>query len=292
MRLVLWFAVGLVMTSVDLLATDDAEIAPKLLARAQRDVLDGEHEDALQRYQTITKLYPRTTWAAEAWWQVARLQERLGDAQGAFDALQALIVGQPGHFERAHAEQFRLVRGILDVLAERERKGRLLAAKTKKMEEADREALAQMLRTICQNGPHSDIAAQAHFLLGLQMEREGELETALEQHEDFLELYPEHDLADDAACQTAYIRYKQWQAMKSGSPRLRAKAVDAFTWFLTRYPQSERASLAHTCIVDLRLSEQRELETLARYYEAQGKTEAAAIYRRELAEKFPAKGKL
>jgi plasmid stabilization system protein ParE len=40
-------------------------------------------------------------------------------------------------------------------------------------------------------------------------------------------------------------------------------------------------------LAEVRQSEQKELESLARYYEAQGKPDAALVYYRELALKFP-----
>lgn len=273
-------------------AAEDAEIAQRLTGKAQQALLQGDHESALSKYRSVVRLYPRSTLAADAWWQISRLENHLGDPGAAFDALQELITGYPGHFSKAHAEQFGLTQKLLDEAA---RKARLLGLerkRSKSLEEADRDLVVSMLERVVQNGPQSEIAVQARYTLGTLKEHYGTTAEAIQHHEEFLERYPDHDLADDAACQIAYIRYKEWKNLKSASPKHRDRAKDALTWFLVRYPLSERRSLAHTCLVEVRLSEQRELETLARYYEGQGKTEAAAIYRRELAEKFPAKGKL
>jgi outer membrane protein assembly factor BamD (BamD/ComL family) len=267
---------------------DDAELAQRLLQRAQKALVEGEHEDALRRYRTIAKLYPNTEWAAGAWWQIARLENHLEDKQAAFDALQVLITRHAGHFEKAHAEQLGLARCIMDADEQRQRRRGLEPSRSNALNESEQEMLAGMLQTIIQNGPHSEVAMQAHFDFAQMLERAGKLPQALLMHEEFVELHTDHELADDAACQIAYIRYKQWKTMKSASPRQAAAARDAMVWFLSRYPQSERAALARSCLAELRLSEQKELESLARYYEGQGKPDAAAIYWRELAEKFPA----
>jgi outer membrane protein assembly factor BamD (BamD/ComL family) len=270
-------------------ATDagDAELAQRLLQRAQKALVEGEHEDALRRYQTIAKLYPLTSWAETAWWQIARLQNHLGDPQAAFDALQRLITGHPGQFAKAHEEQFLLARGFLDAGEQRTRRQGLEPRRSKQLDETEREMLTAMLEQVIKNGPQSEIAIQAQHVMALMLERAGELGHALELHDDFLEAHPDHELADDAACQSAYIRFKSWKSMKSSSPRDRTRAHDSLVWFLARYPQSERAALARACLAEVRQSEQKELESLARYYEAQGKPDAALVYYRELALKFP-----
>jgi outer membrane protein assembly factor BamD (BamD/ComL family) len=268
-------------------AADDAEILERLQERAQRAVLSGAHEEAVTRFKSLARLAPRTEYASAAWWQVARLQEKLGDLQEAFDALQKLVAGSPGHFERAHAEQWRIVRRMIEGLADHDRLAKLRGQKPEKLLAADREALHDMLDTICRNGPQSEVAAQAQFARGMLLERDGRLEEALARHEAFLEMYPEHELADDAACQTAYIRYKQWRGMRSEAPRLRQAAQDALNWFLVRYPQSERASLAFSCLREMIAAERRELESVARFYEGRGNLEAAAVYYRQLAAKDP-----
>jgi outer membrane protein assembly factor BamD (BamD/ComL family) len=277
----------LVLAASGVLAADDEETARLLLKRAQKSLVEGEHEDALGRYHTIAKLYPRTEWAATAWWQIARLENHLGDPQAAFDALQVLITRHAGHFEKAHAEQLGLARAIMDAGERREQRRGLDPPRSKSLNDTEQEMLAGMLQTIMRNGPYSEVARRAHFDFALMLERAGKLPQALLMHEEFLEAHGDHELADDAACQVAYIRYKQWKTMKSAAPRQRDAARDGMVWFLGRYPQSERAALARNCLAEIQLSERKELETLARYYESQGKPDAAAVYWRELAVKFP-----
>jgi outer membrane protein assembly factor BamD (BamD/ComL family) len=281
-----WLLLCCLLTS-GLHAADDAELAQQLMKRAQHALVNGEHEDALRRFQTIAKLYPRTTWAETAWWQIARLEEHLGEVQAAFDALQVLVVAHVGQFAKAHAEQFRLARSILDDGEQRTRKQGLEARRPKARDESEQEMLTTMLETVVKNGPQSEAAIQAQHALALMLERAGKMPQALVMHEDFLEDHATHELADDAACQVAYIRYKHWKTMRSDAPRERDSAKDALVWFLSRYPHSEKAALAHTCLAELKRAEQKELESLARYYEGQGKPDAAAIYYRQLGEKFP-----
>jgi len=262
------------------------EITDKLLLRARQAVNNGDAEEALERYQTLVKLYPTGEPASEAWWQIARICEHLEEPQPAFDALQKLITGFPGHFERAHAGQMQLVTRMIQG---EDRRARLTAQeKKKKPDETMRDTISAMLQTIYKNGPQSDVGARAHHTLALFLERNGELAAAHAMHEDFIEEHPNHELADDSACQMAYIRYKEWKTMRGEAPRHRQTAQDALNWFLSRYPQSERAALAYTCLKEMLIAETRELESIARFYESQGKQDAARIYREQLAKKLEA----
>lgn len=288
-RFVFHLVLTVLVLGMDVLvaADQDAETALLLKNRAYQSLLKGDHEDALRRYQTLAKLYPRTDWAADAWWQIARLENHLDDKQAAFDALQVLITSHAEHYEKAHAEQLGLVRSMMDADEQRERRRGLEPQRSKALNEAEQEMLAGMLQTIIRNGPQSDVARRAHFDFALMLERAGKLPQALLMHEEFVDNHPGHELADDAACQAAYIRYKEWKSMKSASPRQATAARDALAWFVSRYPQSERAALARACLAELRASEQKQLESLARYYEGLGKPQAASVYWRELALKFP-----
>ncbi len=265
----------------------DGDEAQLLVNRARQAFIEGRHDDALRRYRTIAKLHPRTDLAAEALWQIAKLENHLGDPLAAFDALQMLITSHAGHFEKAHAEQLGLARALMDTGERREARRGLEPIRAKALTGSEQEMLAGMLQQIIRNGPQSEVARRAHFDFALMLERAGKLPEALLMHEEFLDAHAGHELADDAACQAAYIRYKEWKSMKSASPRQRDAARDTLAWFLSRYPNSERAALARNCLAEVRLSERRELEALASYYESRGKPDAAAVYWRELAVKFP-----
>lgn len=283
-RLLLPLVLALAVTSVPAGEVEEAQL---LVSRARQSFIEGRHDDALRRYRAIAKLHPRSDVAAEALWQIAKLENHLGDPQAAFDALQTLITSHAGHFEKAHAEQLGLARAIMDVGERRELRQDLEPSRVKALTASEQEMLAGMLQTIIRNGPQSEVARRAHFDFALMLERAGKLPEALLMHEEFLDAHGSHELADDAACQAAYIRYKEWKSMKSASPRQRDAARDTLAWFLSRYPNSERAALARNCLAEVRLSERRELEALASYYESRGKPDAAAVYWRELAVKFP-----
>ena len=264
-------------------ADRNAEIAESALRRAEALIHSGDFVDALERYTGIAKRYPQTDWSAAALWQVYRLQVRLDNPEGAFEALDRLATQQSGHFEQAQTLQLELVRRLMgDMEGERRSLEEIHPAKRVKPA-----TVTEMLKRIIQIGPFSEAGIQSAFYLALALEAEGKGEEAAKLHEEFLDRYPAHELADDAAYQVAYIRYKRWKGMRGESPRYREAAAVALAYFMARYPESAKASQAQSCLSDVKASEYRELKNLALYYAKLGNEEAAQVYYLEIGGKFP-----
>ena len=268
--------------SAPLLAIED-EVAVRLYQRGMRLIAESDLEEALERFNTIAVKYRRSETCAMSLWEIYRIQEHLGNDEGAFEALNRLIIEQPGHFEKAHAAQFQLVKRLLGSGTN--------ARRTLEVQRPSHapspEILVAMLQTVIKNGPQTEEGIQAHYFLGLAQERAGEKKEAIATHEDFAEAYPKHELADDAAYQAAYISFKEWKSMRGDSPLQRDAAALSLAWFIARFPQSDKVSQSRSCLAEVKLAEQRELISLAKYYESRGKAKAAATYYQQLALKFP-----
>ena len=259
------------------------ENAVRLYQRGMKLIAESDVEEALERFNTIATKYRRSETCAQALWEIYRIQEHLGDVQGAFEALNRLVTEQPGHFEKAYAAQFQLVKRLLGA----GKNARRTLEVQRPSQTTPPETLAAMLRVVIKNGPQTEAGIQAHFYLALAQERAGEKKEAIATHEDFAETFPQHELADDASYQVAYIAYKDWKTMRGDSPHQREAAAISLTWFITRFPESDKAAQARSCLAEVRAAEQRELMSLARYYESRGNTKAAATYYQQLALKFP-----
>lgn len=260
-----------------------AENAEAALRRAEALIHSGEFVDALERYTGIAQRFPQTEWSAAALWQVYLLQVRLDNAEGAFEALDRLATQQSGHFEQAQTLQLELVRRLMgDMKGERRSLEKVHPA-----EKVKSATVTAMLKRIIEIGPFSEAGIQSAFYLALALEAEGKNEEAASLHEGFIDRHPAHEMADDAAYQVAYIRYKRWKGMRGESPRYREAAAVALAYFMARYPESAKASQARSCLSDVKASEYRELKNLALYYSRLDKAEAAQVYYLEIGEKFP-----
>ena len=273
----LFFGVGLTLNGME----DDTAI--KLYQRGMKLIADGEVEEALERFNTIASKYRRSETCANALWEIYRIQVSLEGNEAAFEALNRLVTEQPGHFEKAFAAQFNLIKRLLGA-GKNERRTLEVVKPAQKMAP---EVLVAMLENVIKNGPQSEQGIQAHYYLALAQEKAGNKKEAITIHEDFAESYPTHELADDASYQVAYIAYKEWKAMRGDSPHQREATATALSWFLARYPESDKAALARSCLVEVRTAAQRELMSLANYYEQRGDVKAAKVYYQQMALKFP-----
>jgi outer membrane protein assembly factor BamD (BamD/ComL family) len=273
---------GLLLMTSPVTAAEAEDPAERRLQEARR-VLEREGpEAAAERLQALARRHPGSEAAAAALWELFRLHEAAGRHRAAFDALDGLVTRQPGHFARAHAQQLLLVRRLLGAGERRTQASERGRAAPVAADEA-----VAMLARIVLNGPHAETGIQARYLLGLALERSGRTDEARAQYEEFTELHAAHELADDAGFQAASIAYQKWRAMQGGSPRDRERAAVLMSWFLNRFPDSDKGAQARACQAELQLAEQRELTALARYYEQRGDERAAAVYYRQLAVKFP-----
>ena len=270
------------LTTTAIMAAED-ENAVRLYQRGMKLITEGEHEEALERFNTIATKYRRSETCALALWEIYRLQEHLGEDPAAFEALNRLATEQPGHFAKAHEGQLRLALRLMG----RGPEARRTLEPVRPSQKVDPEVLAEMLRVIVKNGPQSEIGIQAHYYLALTLEKAGEKREAIAMHEDFAENFPRHELADDAAYQCAYIAYKDWKTMRGDSPHQREAAAVSLAWFIARFPESDKGAQARACLGEVRLAERRELMSLARYYEGRGNMKAAEVYYQQLATKFP-----
>lgn len=257
--------------------------ARQIYARAQKLMSEGNQNEALDRYLTLIKKYSRTEWSALALWDMYRIYVHMDSAEPAFEVLNRLIVEQPGHFEKAHAAQLQLVQRILG--SGKDARHNLEAVKKKKP--LLPETVVEMLKTVIKNGPHSEVGIQAHYYLAVAHEQSGDKAAAIAAHEEFAETYGSHELADDAGYQAAYIAYKTWKDMRSMGPHQREHAAVALAWFVARFPESDKAAQARSCLAEVRAAELRELLGLARYYEGRSNAKAALVYYQQIASRFP-----
>ncbi len=266
--------------------TREAELesrARRLYDKAMKDTLNGDSDSALSRFEAVVKAYPKTAVAVEAQWEVVRLNEFFSDYVAAFDALQLLIDHYPGNFERALRKQFEIA---LRQLVRYDQMLRLPDS-TRPKDLPAKEQVSAMLRIVIENGPYAENVAEASYYLGVALEKEGKIPQAAMQHEDFMERFPKHPLADDSAYQVAYILYKSWMKMKGGAPTNRERAEMAMRWFLARYPESDKAAQARGCLDEVRHAERVDLIRLSDFYMQRGDERASAVYQRELASRFP-----
>ncbi len=243
----------------------------------------GRLGKALNVFESVVRRYPRTLVAAEAQWEIAGMYARNREISKAFDAYQKLVDKFPNSdlHNRAVARQMELVSGIMSAYRRQDTRGErpsdaLLPPRIE---------IKTMLRMILASGAGTETAPEAQFQLGVVLEETGSPKTAKRTHETFIDRYPDHPLADDAAFQIAYIDFKRVREGDLG--RIEWAALEMID-FLGRYPDSPKVPEAHHCVRMLGEFEAQHWREMVAYYERQGDARAAAVYRDRLQAKYPA----
>ncbi len=225
----LWFTCGAQGASVIDPATD-------LFQRAERNLLEGKQEAAIDKLRVIVRSYEKSPFAPRAQLLIAELFSRNREFSTAFEAAQHLINHFPASdlFSEALEIQFT----VAERVAEEYRRRRL--KNDKSMQGLpDREVASQMFRIILANGPFSGVAPRAQYRLAIALDEEGQNMEATQEFNRFVENFGDHSLADDAAFQVAFIDYRlcRQNNRERGSQE---RARIAFDYFMVKFPQSEK----------------------------------------------------
>ena len=254
-----------------LLAAKPIEPAEELFRRGEGHVAAGNQADAMDVFAAVARLHPKADVAPRACLRIAELYARNREFSEAFDAAQRLIGSYPASelFSRAIEIQF----AVSERVMEEYRRRRLKDDKSQRGLPT-RESASEMLRVILANGRQTEFAPRALYRLAATLDEEGRGREAIQEFNQFLEQFPDHALADDAAFQVGFIDFRlSRETNRERSARERARL--AFEDFMVRHPTSEKVPEARHLLGTLRDWETQRLVQSARFYEKQGDVNAA-----------------
>ncbi len=256
------------------------EKAAQYLELGKKNARSGDLGLALERFALIMRRYADSPSAAEAQYEIGKLYEKNREFVNAFEAYQGVIDGyrESQYFLEALAGQYRVaVRVHREYRRQREEQAPNLPK---------RYVASEMLYRLVKSARHSEYAAPAQYQLGISLEKEKLPEEAAKEHENFLDLFPEHHLADDAAFQVAFISWKSIRDGSNDQGAVRRTRLD-LEYFLGMFPDSPKAPEARWILSQLHEITVRGLVKTARTYEQLGNTKAARVYYRELLQNYP-----
>jgi outer membrane protein assembly factor BamD len=257
-----WFALWVSLAALAQAAPTVDEPA-EWFRTAQKLVTQGEQGRAIERYKAIVRHHPKSPWAGRAQLEIAQLYARNREFYEAFAAAQKVVEHYPD--SELYAAAIEIQFGVAERVAEEYRRRRLKNDKSER-DLPPRETASQMLRIILAHARYTQHAPRAQYRLAVSLDEEKQPAEAAQEFARFVEHYGEHDLADDAAFQAAFIDYR----LSRDKNRERAAAERArlaFEEFLIRYPQSEKVPEARHLAGVLRRWESERLLVAARYYE-------------------------
>jgi outer membrane protein assembly factor BamD len=117
-------------------------------------------------------------------------------------------------------------------------------------------------------------------------EKQKDYISAVHAYEKLLERYPNHALAEAAQFQIGWA-YKQEAGRSEYDQNNANQAIAAFSDYLLRYPNGDKAPLARGDLVALKQEQSKGLFRVAQFYEKQKKVKAALLYYNEVIEQNP-----
>jgi outer membrane protein assembly factor BamD len=144
----------------------------------------------------------------------------------------------------------------------------------------------EMFEGIVKRAPFSKLAPLAAFNAGQAMEKQGKYDLSLQAYSAVVARYPNDPVADDALYQIGYVRLKTHRegSYDQGSAQ---KAREAFEDFLSRYPDSEKATQARENLKTLEGGASKGSLEIAKYYDKVKQFRAAVIYYNEIIKTQP-----
>jgi outer membrane protein assembly factor BamD (BamD/ComL family) len=134
--------------------------------------------------------------------------------------------------------------------------------------------------------PHTDLAGRALYSKGLLMAQGGEIQSAIEAYEQFIEQYPTHRMGSDGYL--ALLNLYMEQAERQTDPEeLLLRSRLALRQWKRAFPNDPRMEEGHELVERLEDRVASELLETACFFERTKRLKAARLYYRRLVDKFP-----
>jgi outer membrane protein assembly factor BamD len=239
---------------------------------AQEYFKEKDYSNALRAAYRVVTVWPLSDYAPDAEYLMARCLEEKGKDEAAFKAYQGLIEKYPssGRYEdvlwRQYAIGNRFLNGEWTKLWN-------LVPFFPSMDTA-----ATMFGQIVTNGPYSDVAPHAQLRVGVAREKQKDYVSAVQEYQRAADRYNDQPkIAADAIFREAES-YRKESGTSEYDQGTAEQAIEAFTDFMTLFPDDKRVPQALKAIASLKAQQVRGAFEVAQFYEKSKKWDGAAIY--------------
>ena len=230
------------------------------------------YSTTLHAAHRILRVWPLSDYAPRAEYLVGRCLEVKHKDESAFNAYQKIIEKYPksGEYNEVLLRQYEIGNRFLggqwfriwDILP-------LYPS----MDET-----AQLYEKIVGNGPYSEVAPHAQLRIGAAREKQKDFSAAVRAYELAADRYHNQpEIASDAMYRAGVAWEKQADTAEYDQGAA-AKAIAAYTDFMTFYPDDKRVADAQKALVKLKGEQVRGSFKIAQFYEANRKWAGAVVY--------------
>jgi len=246
-------------------------------AKDQLDVADEAFKNkdyslTLQAARRVLRVWPLSDYAPHAEYLVARCLETQHKDEAAFNAYQNIIEKYPksGEYNEVLLRQYEIANRFLN--GEWFRLWNLIPLYP------SMDQTAQLYDKIVNDGPYSDIAPHAQLRVGAAREKQKNFSDAVKAYELAADRYNNQpDIAADAMYRAGVAWEKQADTAEYDQGAA-AKAIAAYTDFMTFYPDDKRVADAQAAITKLKAVQVRGSFEIAQFYENSKKWAGAVVY--------------
>ena len=248
-------------------------------ARAAED--NGHYGSALSAYQKVTKRYPNSLYAPEAFYHTGYIRLARRQYLKAFQAFQEIVTRYPStsKFNQVIGEQYRIATALLD--GARNRSWFFIPGFR------NREGSIGLFEVILYNAPYSEYAPLALMNIAKAHQMLGNPEESIDALDRMINTYPKSLLTPDA-----YLRLAQgYAALVEGPAYDQTATKEAITYyedFMILYPGDPNIAVAEKGLAEMKqvLAESK-LRVGDYYFKYRSNYKAAKVFYNEAITDYP-----
>ena len=251
------------------------------LFRQARDLEEaGRTSRAIRTYDRVATRHPFAPSAGQARFRQAELLQENGDIVKSFEAYQQFIDRYRGDglYETVLARQAEMAQAAADG----EVRSGFLGLRTR----LSLDRTVEMLTQVAENAPQSRTAAKAKFNIGQLYESRNRPDDSVDAYRRLVRDQPDAPEAPDALFQVGEILLAQADSGNRNQATLDL-AREAFNDYLLQYPRHGKNREARERLAEIQTRNLQRTFDTASFYQRTGRTEAAKIYFRDVAEEAP-----
>jgi outer membrane protein assembly factor BamD len=242
------------------------------LAVAEESFAKKDFNTTLHAAHRILRVWPLSDYSPRAEYLVGRCLEVKHKDEAAFNAYQNIIQKYPksGEFNEVLVRQNEIA-------------GRFLAGQWFRLWNLiplypSMDETAKLYEKIVNNGPYSDVAPHAQLRIGAAREKQKNFPEAVKAYETAADRYHDQPVIAADAMYRAGVSWQKQADSAEYDQGAAAKAIAAYSDFMTVYPEDKRVAEVQNAIVKLKAEQVKGSFGIAQYYEKGHKWAGAVVY--------------
>lgn len=238
-----------------------------------------DYPRAAKEFLRLVRAYPRSELAPEAQYLAGTSYERMDRPGKAFAAYKKLVEVYPfsARFKDAIEREFRIAEAFFEGK-------KITLVGPVKLPALDK--AIEIYQHVVEQAPYGEFAAHAQLRLGECYIQQGRYEEANRAFQRVVDDYADSPFVEEAKFKIAFCS-RQLSLKASYDQSATDEAIEWYESFIAEHPESDLLLEAQESLRQLRRIKAQGLSDIAHFYEVQGKPQAAAVYYREIVDRYP-----